>query len=145
MLRPPMQSKLCLLLALLVLIGVLVGGNPFLPSRSAAASSEPGPQPTSPTYALSAPAPNAPAPDAQLVGLPASGSSGRPAVALPAEECPNVALRAEVVKVLHDAGGQPIWVLRDGRALRLDPTSRLLVAATLDSGKLAAKPRDASR
>lgn len=156
MLDPLMQSKLCLLLALVVLIGVLAGGNPFLPCRSPAAKAteESGAgspsvgQPVPPTYALSAPAPRLLDPAIRLTGAPAAvpASSARNAAkVVAADECPNVALRADVVQVLHDVMGRPIWVLRDGRALRVDPVTRLLVRVTVDGGDDASKPNDASR
>lgn len=123
----PAKISISLVLALLVL--ALAGGNPFL-------------QP--PARAVSAPAP-APVPLVAGSGLVrladrdlgdrnfvdgdfVDGDFGSNATRddldakfVQSEECPDPALRSQVVAVRHDASGRPVWVLQDGRAVRRNP------------------------
>jgi hypothetical protein len=120
-----MQSKLCLVLALAVLVGALAGGNPFL-SHGTDVSLRVEPSPA------------VDVPQAPLVARTASFDRRAGAVAVPAVDggrvqvalsvvpppCPEPSLRSRVVAVRHDAKGQPIWVLDDGRLVRANPSPR---------------------
>lgn len=94
-----MQSKLCLWLAVAVLVGALVGGNPFLPRGTDA-----------PLRAAPAPLPTA-----------HSAAFDLRAVAGEAPRCPEPGLQAHVVAVRYDGSGLPVWVLDDGRQVRRNP------------------------
>jgi len=159
---PPMPPKLFLMLVVVVLLAVLVGGNPFL-SKNAAGRVPAVPLSTS-----------APAAGATLVGMEAAeplgrvsaeGNEAQPGHAadfadvhrmeLPGQtvgaahrgqrqgsavllECPDPLLRHLVVEVETDASGAPIWVLRDGRRLRRNPIvggKPLLVPVPPTTGK----------
>ncbi len=138
LLDPPMQQKLFLMLALVVLLGALVEGNPFLPNGRDRAPAGLVPlhalAPTvperlgagSPDRLEARPLPTAAlAVDLQHAGRdaqPVSASSRRArAAAAVATECPDPMLRPLVVAVESNAAGAPIWVLTDGRRLRRNP------------------------
>jgi hypothetical protein len=141
-----MQPKLFLLLAILLLLAALLGGNPFL-----------GKCRPCPVVPLNT-APATPAGEAVLpVGFETKRSGSRDGhegqntlanlvVAPPdgtvaakgaakgkvlAPVCPDPLLRPLVVDVEVDASGTPIWVLEDGRRLWRNPASKepLLVQA----------------
>lgn len=119
-----MQSKLCLVLALAVLVGALAGGNPFLsrgvdvPLRAVPGDEAAAPLP--PVLAVTAdfrgdaagPVPAS----AERRPLPMATFPG-----FAAAPCPDASLRALVVRVRPDAAGRPIWVLNDGRQVRANP------------------------
>ncbi|MCC7066166.1 MAG: hypothetical protein IT456_25450 [Planctomycetes bacterium] len=120
-----MQSKLCLVLALVVLVGALAFGNPFLPHGSpvvADGSLLPSPDVEDGTMLVpGGPDPGAastPAAVGQLVSLQTEvPTSNEPLVG----ECPDDSLRGLVVRLRHDHAGEPIWELRDGRFVRANP------------------------
>jgi hypothetical protein len=127
-----MQSKLCLVLALVVLVGALAVGNPFLSHGSPVMSdgrAEPFSEggsgiavgiagPTGDTApAASQPAASQPA-GSQLVSMHAAAPN---LVVEPSVCCPDENLRDLVVRVRHDHAGLPVWELRDGRFVRENP------------------------
>lgn len=140
-----MQSKLCLVLALVVLVGALAVGNPFLSHGSVVVSDgllQPfseggsgialgvaeGTQSSAPAAALPvsaqrfAPDGNVPVGN-QQVSLRAEAPI--PGGVIPAgvmtARCPDEHLQELVVRVRHDHAGMPVWELRDGRFVRANP------------------------
>lgn len=132
-----MQSKLCLALALIVLIGALVGGNPFLtggagvPLRTASSTAVPTDASVSRDSApivLGGETPRAALVSLRAGSAPLAAKDTRPldrergeSAGVDGELCPDVLLRPLVVRVRHAVDGTPIWVLRDGREVRRNP------------------------
>ncbi|MBK8096626.1 MAG: hypothetical protein IPK26_05930 [Planctomycetes bacterium] len=117
-----MNPKVCLLLAVGLLLGALATGNPFLavPMRAAASPpvTVPAHQPLVDLGSMAAPA---------VTAVPASFRT-RPDL-----RCPDAALDDLVECVIRLTDGSPCWVLRDGRWLRQDPASPTrLVAVPAD-------------
>lgn len=124
-----MASRSWLLLAFGLLMAVLAVGNPMLgtPLRAAA------PQPVAAAVRTAQPAvaprrPMAatprPAAAVQLAGLPGHAlprAGAAPAVDVAGEPCPDAALRDGVIAVVRGDDGRPVWILRDGRAVRAAP------------------------
>jgi hypothetical protein len=139
-----MQPKLFLMLAIVVLLAALLGGNPFLGKCR--------PCPAVPLHA----APATPAGEAVLPvafetngvlrATPASLVVGQPDGAVAKgtgkgkaanPQCPDPLLRPLVIDVEVDANGAPIWVLEDGRRFWRNPAGKepLLVPAPLRKTK----------
>ena len=107
----PAKFSISLVLALLVL--ALAGGNPFLPPTARAVSSPPpAPVPLIAGNGL-----------VRLVDHPVDDATrgDLDAKFVQSEECPDPALRGQVVAVRNDASGRTVWVLQDGRAVRRNP------------------------
>lgn len=127
---PLMQQKLCLWLAVAVLFGALLAGNPFLVERVALRARPVVPARDVPADVMRR------TPGTELRG-DARGSGGNgfeatpalavalsapaPADASVAPLCPDLALRPLVVDVVRDANGEPVWVLRDGSRRMRNP------------------------
>lgn len=126
-----MQSKLCLVLALVVLVGALAFGNPFLSPGSPVVAD--GTLPPSPdveggtTLVPDGPDAGAATTAAAVGKTPAVGQLVSLQTEVPtsneplAGECPEESLRGLVVRLHHDHAGEPIWELRDGRFVRANP------------------------
>lgn len=100
-----LPPRLCFGLVAFLLVGVLAMGNPFRCCRNPAHAAE---------LPLATPVGTAPA--ASPVLAVAADPSPVPAPAV--EPCPIPELAGAVIGVRHDAQGEPIWLLADGRRIQ---------------------------
>ena len=131
---PLMQPKLFLMLAIVVLLIALLGGNPFLGKCRPCSVVPLHAAPATPAGVALLPVafetnggPRA-TPVSLVVAQPdGTGLTGKAA----APQCPDPLLQPLVIDVEVDASGTPIWVLEDGRRFWRNPAGKepLLVPA----------------